>query len=128
MRIQQRFFFLIFGVGIIGLAFTVGIGQFGANNVQVNKIGVTTRLSAIAANIFEFQSRSMVEWGKGKSFVGYIIPRELAFDSYGRYNVEGLPSRSEIKLTAQSAFDPAWSASMIIDSSGNSSIRYFGWE
>ena len=128
MRIQQRFFFLLIGVGIIGIGFTVGIGQFSANNVQINKDGVTARLWTIAANIYQFQSRSLVEARRGKSFVGYSIPLELASDTYGRYIVEGLPGVAEIRFSGLSTFDPSWCATMTIDSTGNSSIRYSGWQ
>jgi len=128
VRIQQRFSFLLIGVIIIGIGFTVGIGQFSTNNVQTNKVGITVRLSTIAANIFEFQLRSFAERGRGKSFVGYNIPSELASDAYGRYIVDGSPGIAEIRLSGLSTFDPSWCATMTIDSTGNTSIQYSGWQ
>lgn len=124
---QQQLMLLILGVIIVGIAIAVGIGQFGANNIQSNKDGITSSLINIGANAYQYKLRPVKLGEESNSYVGYALPSKLISDDYGQYRLNGSPTTNEIRINGQSAFDASWVATCTVDSSGKTSIIYTGW-
>jgi hypothetical protein len=124
---QQQLLLLILGVLIVGAAIAVGIGQFGAHNIEANREGVTVSLVTISANAFEYRQRLVTSGGGGRSYVGYVVPSKMSSDDYGQYALDGSPTSNFIRINAKSSFDASWVATCIADSAGRTTISYSGW-
>ena len=123
---QQQLVLLILGVALVGIAIVVGISEFGSNNVQLNKDGVTSGSISVAADAHHYRIRPAEEGGRG-SFAGYQIPPRLASDDYAQYALIGTPNSKELKIEGRSSFDPTWVATCTVDSAGKTSFSYTGW-
>jgi hypothetical protein len=113
----QQMVLVILGVILIGIAITVGIGIFQAQNVSSNLDAIVNDLSHIAANAYQYRKRPAKLAGGGGDYSLYEIPPRLVPALNATYTIE---SQSETKLTilATSALDPENTVTATIDADG----------
>ena len=124
---QQQLLLIIVGILIVGVAIAVGLTQFGANNSELNRDGVTSSLLDIAANAYQYKIRPVTLGGGSHSYENYMIPVKLAANDFGQYSIVGSPTPTMVKLEGKSTLNPSWIADCTIDDTGRTVISYAGW-
>lgn len=97
----QQMLLIIVGLIIVGVAITVGITQFGADNVSSNKDGLTNDLQNLAADAANFRSRPTTMGGGSGSYSGYAVPVKLQSNSDGTFTATA--TAQQITFVATSA-------------------------
>lgn len=124
---QQQLLLIIAGVIVVGIAIAVGIQQFGANGSASNKDGVTSTLTSLSADAYQYKLRPSTLGGGNNSYVGFTIPTKLVSDDNGTYAISGSPSATSLQINAVSSMNSAWVATISLDSTGLSNVVYTGW-
>ena len=123
---QQQLLLIVLGVIIVGIAIAVGIAQFGANNTEANKDGVTSSVINIAANAYQFKIRPSSLGGGSHNYTGYTVPVKMNQDDNGTYAL-GTVNAQNVQIKGTSSVNTAWVATCTADDSGKTSISYTGW-
>ncbi len=124
---QQQLLLIIAGVIVVGIAIAVGIQQFGSNSTASNKDGVTSTLTSLSADAYQYKLRPSTLGGGNNSYAGFAIPTKLLTDDNGTYAINGSPSATSLQIIGTSSVNSAWVATISLDSTGLSTIAYTGW-
>ncbi len=124
---QQQILLIIAGVIVVGIAIAVGIQQFGSNSAASNKDGITSSLTSLSADAYQYKLRPSTLGGGNNSYVGFTIPTKLISDDNGTYAISGSPSATALQIVGTSAVNSAWVATIALDSTGLSNVTYTGW-
>jgi len=124
---QQQILLIIAGVIVVGIAIAVGIQQFGANSSASNKDGITSSLTSLSADAYQYKLRPSTLGGGNNSYVGFAIPTKLLSDDNGTYGISGSPSPTSLQIKGTSSVNSVWVATITLDSTGLSTIAYTGW-
>ena len=123
---QQQLLLIVLGVILVGIAIAVGITQFGANNTEANKDGVTSGVINIASNAYQYKIRPSSLGGGSHLYTGYTIPAKMNKDDNGTYAL-GTVNAQNIQIKGTSSINTAWIATCTADDSGKTSLTYTGW-
>ena len=124
---QQQILLIIAGVIVVGIAIAVGIQQFGANSAASNKDGITSSLTSLSADAYQYKLRPSTLGGGNNSYVGFTVPSKLVSDDNGTYAIGGSPSATSLQIVGTSSVNSAWVATIMLDSTGLSNVVYTGW-
>ena|SRR5208283_3008031 len=125
---QQQLLLLIAGVIVVGIAIAVGVQQFGGNNTASNKDGITSGLTTLSADAYQYYIRPSTLGGGSNSYVGFAIPTRSVSDDNGTYAISGAPTPKALIINGTSNMNSSWVATMTVDSTGQVSIVYNGWQ
>ena len=123
---QQQLLLIILGVIIVGIAIAVGVSQFSAQSIEANKDGITSSVTNIAANAYQFKIRPTALGGGSNTYTGYAIPSKMVKDDNGTYALGTLTSGS-VQIKGTSSVNTAWVATCTADDTGKTMMSYSGW-
>ena len=123
---QQQIMLIVLGVIVVGIAISIGISQFGAQSASSNKDAITSTLTSLAANAFQYKLRPSTLGGGSGLYTNYQLPAKLANDDDALYAVTAITSTT-VTITGTSKINTLWVATCIGDDTGKTTISYAGW-
>jgi hypothetical protein len=101
---SQQLLLLILGVIVVGIATSVGIAMFSGQTVEANKVAIIGELTSIAEDARVFYMRPTTLGGGGRSYRGYVIPRQSLETSNATYSC--IPGNRRVRFQAVSKQNP----------------------
>ena len=123
---EQQLLPLILGLVIVAVAIGVGMTQFGASNTEGNKDAITTSLTNLSANAYQYRIRPSTLGGGGGQYTGYSIPRQMVTNDDGTFAVS-VANANMCVFTGTSSLNAGWVATCTTDDSGKTILSYSGW-
>lgn len=111
----QQLLLVIVGIIITAIGIAVGIQMFGASSTSSNKDALINDINNIAANAKQYRSKISSMGGGGNSYVGYVLPAQLASNDDGSFSLVIQPATVVVTGTSALGFG---TVEATIDSNG----------
>jgi len=113
----QQLLLIILGVLIVGVAIAVGLMLFSSQSNQAAKDLMVNDLNHIAAQAYQFKSKTVSMGGGDGSYTSYAIPLQLVTNENATYSIGGA-TQTTITLVAVSLANTTNTITVIADVNG----------